>query len=561
MNILKNSFIFVLLLLFSVTIFASKDTDVLKITSQPLQTLNASEEIEISLNVSIQKGWHINSNDPLNDFLIPTSIRAKNDKNLKISKIIFPEHKVKSLKFSKSELAIFEGEIEIKVFGKLEKDLEQIDLIFKYQACCDTYCLSPAELIVTINSQTTSVKSSIFDIKKSLFDKGLVLTLLLIFLAGLALNLTPCVYPIIPITIAYFGGQEKGEKQFFNSFKLSLLYVFGIVLIYSILGIIAGLTGQVFGSLLSSPPVVFVLATIIIFMALSMFGLFELKVPQFVSKIQGKKGFFGAFLMGITVGFIAAPCVGPFIIGLLTFVADTKNAGVGFLMFFFLALGLSFPYIFLATFSSLIKNLPKTAEWTIWIKKLFGFILVFMAFYVLSSILATVITHLLYFFVLISAAIYLGFVDIAKIKSANFRTIIKIIAVIVIVLSFYQLRFTKTSDVFKDYSKTEFNNALTAKNYIILDFYSDWCLPCKELKYFTFSDEKVKEELKKIYAFKIDVSKQNEDLYELAEKYEILGVPTVIFIGKDGEEIVNLRVVGYVDAKEFLSRLKKLQDG
>jgi thiol:disulfide interchange protein DsbD len=165
-------------------------------------------------------------------------------------------------------------------------------------------------------------------------------------MGGLALNLTPCVYPLIPITISYFGGQAQGKKGSIAAH--SFLYVIGLAVTYSVLGVVAAFTGSLFGSALQYPPVLIAIAAVMVVLALSMFNVYELRVPAFLSKFAGasKKGFFGTFFMGLTVGIIAAPCIGPFVLGLLTYVGNKGNVLLGFSLFFVLALGLGVPSCF-----------------------------------------------------------------------------------------------------------------------------------------------------------------------------------------------------------------------
>ena len=153
-------------------------------------------------------------------------------------------------------------------------------------------------------------------------NKGLPLIFLLVFLGGLALNLTPCIYPLIPITISYFGGQAEGKKG--GAVLHSFVYVFGMAMTYSILGVIAAFTGSLFGVALTYPPVLVGIALIMLALSLSMFDVYEFRMPAFLNKAAGtsKKGYFGTFFMGLTVGIIAAPCIGPFVLGLLTYVGQ-----------------------------------------------------------------------------------------------------------------------------------------------------------------------------------------------------------------------------------------------
>ncbi len=207
-----------------------------------------------------------------------------------------------------------------------------------------------------IPSKTKMTKESDNSISNLLENNGLFLGLLFVFIGGLALNLTPCVYPLIPITIGYFGGQSEGKTT--RLFGMGLLFVVGMAVTYSVIGVVTALSGAVFGSLLQNPIVIIIIALIFLILSLSMFGLYEFQLPNsWVAKAGGAKGgFYGAFFMGLTMGIVAAPCIGPFVLGLVTYVAAKADPYLGFLMFFVLALGLGFPYLLLAIFSGKIKK-------------------------------------------------------------------------------------------------------------------------------------------------------------------------------------------------------------
>jgi thiol:disulfide interchange protein DsbD len=203
---------------------------------------------------------------------------------------------------------------------------------------------------------------------------SLWLQLLLVFFVGLGLNLTPCVFPMIPLTVGYFGAQSEGRIG--KTFTLALFYVFGLSLVYSSLGVVAAMTGSLFGSLLQNPWVVLTVAAIFFALALSMLGVFVLNPPQFLMKRSAKSGsktgVMGAFGMGALLGIVAAPCVGPAVAALLIFVGQRGDAKLGFLLFFFLSLGLGLPYLLLGAFSGALKSLPRSGKWMVTSKKIFA---------------------------------------------------------------------------------------------------------------------------------------------------------------------------------------------
>src|SRR3989338_1494430 len=211
------------------------------------------------------------------------------------------------------------------------------------------------------------------------------LALLGIFLSGVALNLTPCVYPMLSVTVALFGG--KTEKRLGVAFGKALLYVAGMVFMYSFLGGFAALTGGFFGAILQNQWVLFAISLLMFILALSMFGLYEFQAPSAILSWMGgvrRAGNLGIFLSGLFVGIFAAPCIGPPIVALLTWVGQSTNPAFGFLVFFVLALGLGLPYLILGTFSGLLSKLPKSGEWLVWVIKVFGVILISLSLFYLS---------------------------------------------------------------------------------------------------------------------------------------------------------------------------------
>ena len=200
------------------------------------------------------------------------------------------------------------------------------------------------------------------------------MALLFVFIGGLALNLTPCVYPMITITVSYFGG--GGERSVGKAFRTSLVYCLGMVITYSSLGLLAALTGSLFGALLQNPVVLVLIAALLIGLALSMFGLYEIQPPRFLLEratgLSSKAGYVGVFFLGAMIGIIAAPCLAPFVVALLTFVAQLADPWLGWWLFFVFACGLGLPYIVLGTFSGLLGRLPKSGTWMVWVKRVFG---------------------------------------------------------------------------------------------------------------------------------------------------------------------------------------------
>lgn len=229
------------------------------------------------------------------------------------------------------------------------------------------------------------------EFERTLGEQGLLSALLLVFLAGFLSSLTPCVYPLIPITISLFGA--SGAKGRMHGFSLSLVYVLGIALTYSVLGVLAALFGTVFGGAMQHPAVILSLVALFGVLGLSSVGLFDMRLPgDLQTKLNGVggAGYLGAFLMGLVAGVIAAPCVGPIVAGVLLYVARQQDVVLGGGMLFVFALGLGVIFVVLGTFSSLLNKLPRAGGWMESVKVVFGAVFFGMALYYLRYVVPAI---------------------------------------------------------------------------------------------------------------------------------------------------------------------------
>lgn len=240
--------------------------------------------------------------------------------------------------------------------------------------------------------------------KKSLLVFGLI------FLLGFLTSLTPCVYPVIPIVMGYIGTRSGAKKS--KGFYLSIFFVLGLAIVYSILGVVAGMSGSMIGASFQDPIVVIVISSIFIVMGLSMAGLFEIPVPSSISsKMQGgggKSEVIGAMLIGGVAAVVAAPCVGPVLIALLTWISETRDAFLGFLLTFIFSLGMGVLFLIVGTFSGAISSMPKGGKWMDYIKYFFAALLVGGGIFVVTSITTPWLSHLLWGIFLLSLSIFIG---------------------------------------------------------------------------------------------------------------------------------------------------------
>lgn len=594
------------IIILSVLLFAqasfAQDQDVAKITVKEKSIkVKQGEQVSVNLGISVNSGWHMNSSKPNDEFLIPSVITAKSN-SAKLVDVKYPKAKEIKLSFSEEPVSVYEGNETAVLIFKANKDAavgkSKTIVTLEYQACNDNSCLPPNETTAefeievlennllskedTSKSQTNLVETndttSSFDqlvqntnnqisttennddssIASTLENSGIILSLIFVFIWGLALNLTPCVYPLIPITIGYFGGQAEGKTG--RLAMLGLLYMLGIALTYSVVGVITALSGAVFGTLLQNPIVIIIIVLVFIALALSQFGVYEFKLPDsLVAKAGGAKGgAFGAFFMGLTMGIVAAPCIGPVVLGLVTYVAAKGDVMYGFLMFFVLALGLGFPYLLLAIFSGKIKSLPRAGLWMEGVKHIFGFLLIGMAIYFLDPILPKGIQGYLLPIFGIIAAIILLFFDKTANSAKGFRIFKTVFSVIVLAVSVYALIPSEHLEPeWKKFSIKNYEASLSNNESMVIDFYADWCIPCKELDALTFSDKRVLKEFARFTVYKSDQTKNDDTNEQLRKRFNVIGMPTVLIIDSKGNE--TKRLTGFVNADEFLTYIKNIE--
>lgn len=561
-------------------------------TISSFDKVNAGGQFKIAVKINIKDSWHINSDKPKEDYLIPSQVNIQIPEGFRLEKTNYPPAEEIKLGFSDTPLSAWQGEILIGSLFSVDKNISEgsykLIINFDYQACNDMTCLPPSSVTDTLIVQVVSSQSVSNEINQDEFKKidlsytdlsseikkttesdnsisnmlennGLFLGLLFVFIGGLALNLTPCVYPLIPITIGFFGGQSEGKT--IRLFGMGLLFVVGMAVTYSVIGVVTALSGAVFGSLLQNPIVIIIIALIFLILSLSMFGLYEFQLPNsWVAKAGGAKGgFYGAFFMGLTMGIVAAPCIGPFVLGLVTYVAAKADPYLGFLMFFVLALGLGFPYLLLAIFSGKIKKLPRAGEWMDGVKHIFGFILIGMALYFIVPLLPKSFSGYVLPIFMIITAVYLLVFDKLGNSVKGFKNFKIVFSILLMALAVYNLlpSADNNSIDWQEYSESKLSDSI-GQTPVIIDFYADWCIPCKELDAITFSDAKVIEESRKFLSLKADMTKSlSPEVESLRNKFKIVGVPTVLILDSNGSEIN--RITGFVNAEEFINIIKSIQ--
>jgi thioredoxin:protein disulfide reductase len=531
------------------------------------------DEVHGVVTATIENGWHINSNKPLDEFVIPSAL-VLDATTADLVSAEYPPHTVRGFTFSGGQkLAVYEGTIRIPFTAKLKTGATSIKGKLHYQACNDNVCLPPRDAEVTIDTAVVAATAAVpapppasanfaplsaapkdgvpvanDQLSAAYAAHGLPLALLILFIGGLALNLTPCVFPMIPITVGFFAMQSDGRRS--RRFALSLAYVIGIVITYSALGVFAALSGRMFGSWLQSPAVLIGFAVLMLVLASSMFGAWEFRVPQFItSRSAGKAGVAGALTMGLFVGIVAAPCVGPVVVALFTLVAAIAKPVIGLAMFASLGFGLGSPYLIA------LNVFPKPGEWMVQVKKAMGFVLIAMAFYFLRAVIGETAFH-----AGVAASLLIGAVFLFASRGPRGRAMRLACATLLLIAGiFFAIPARKGAEVqWQKYDAAAI--ATTNGKPVIIDFFATWCIPCKELDEKTFSDAKVAHDLDRFVRIKADLTNAEDPVVkDLTKRYAIVGVPTVVFIDSTGHEQPQLRLTGFEDAEKFLARTQQVK--
>lgn len=479
------------------------------------------------------------------------------------------------------------------IFKASHPPLKAEDVVeIAYQGCTSGFCYPPevkeikvADLPIAqvANTEKTSEKSTALSaqpkaeqdrLAESLFNSKYAV--FGFFLLGLGLAFTPCVLPMLPLLSAIVIGQNQ-RPNMWRAFALSFVYVQGMALTYTLLGLIVAAIGLPFQVALQHPYVMIGLSIIFVLLALSMFGLFTLQLPSslqtklsLLSQQQKAGAFGGVFLMGMIAGLVASPCTSAPLSGTLLYVAQSGDLFTGAITLYLLALGMGVPLILITLFGN--KILPKSGMWMETVKKLFGFVMLALPVFLISRILPDEWTPRLW--AMLGTAFFIWFAfQMPKNGTGWVFRILFLVAAMISVKplqtwvwgesqapsavenkAFSHIEFKKVK------SEAELQQALAENNkpLVMLDLYADWCVACKEFEKETFSDPSVQKAFGDMLLLQVDMTKNSEENRALMTKYKVLGLPTILFFNRDGKEIEGSRVNGFMPPVEFLQWIEKI---
>ena len=461
-----------------------------------------------------------------------------------------------------------------------------------YQGCTSGFCYPPevkeikvADLPIAqvANTEKTSEKSTALSaqpkaeqdrLAESLFNSKYAV--FGFFLLGLGLAFTPCVLPMLPLLSAIVIGQNQ-RPNMWRAFALSFVYVQGMALTYTLLGLIVAAIGLPFQVALQHPYVMIGLSIIFVLLALSMFGVFTLQLPSslqtklsLLSQQQKAGAFGGVFLMGMIAGLVASPCTSAPLSGALLYVAQSGDLFTGAITLYLLALGMGVPLILITLFGN--KILPKSGMWMETVKKLFGFVMLALPVFLISRILPDEWTPRLWAMLGTAFFIWFAFQMPKNGTGWVFRILFLVAAMISVkplqtwvwgensIPSAVENKAVSHVEFKKVKSEAELQQVLAENNkpLVMLDLYADWCVACKEFEKETFSDPSVQKAFGDMLLLQVDMTKNSEENRALMAKYKVLGLPTILFFNRDGKEIEGSRVNGFMSPVEFLQWIEKI---
>lgn len=502
-----------------------------------------------------------------------------NGQKVQLGEIAFPQAETHQDEFF-GKVAIYRKQLDLNVPFSNQQTKALIEI--GYQGCTEGFCYPPETVKIELAAQAVSSEANFAKNQENLTASPMAeqdqlaeklaqnrLSLFWFLILGIGLAFTPCVLPMLPLLSAIvIGNQQRPNTA--KALLLSLSYVQGMAFTYTLLGLIVAAIGLPFQVALQSPPVLIGLAILFTLLALSMFGLFSLQLPQswqqklnqLSQKQQGGK-LLQVFVMGMIAGLVASPCTSAPLSGALLYVAQSGDLFIGGLALYLLALGMGIPLILITLFGNQI--LPKSGEWLLKVKTAFGFVMLALPIFLITRLLPQQWEALLWSVLAIAFLIWL----IESVPHTKFwQKALKAMLFIGLILAgkpvadlIWQTPTESRSQThfIKIHNLAEFEEKLTASKgkKVMLDLYADWCVACKEFEKYTFSEPDVQQKFAEMVIMQIDMSQNSAENRAFTQKFNILGLPTLLFFDEQGKEYPQ-RITGFMPSDEFLNWLNQL---
>ena len=496
--------------------------------------------------------------------------------DMKIIKVDMPEGKKKKDEFF-GDVDVYYNSTKANIY--FDKITSKTNLILKYQGCADAgLCYPPITKKFSLEQYAsndpyllkTSITDNQYSFSQQLSEQSITLNIFLFFLAGLLLAFTPCVFPMIPILTGLIVGQGENISTK-KSFFLSLTYVLSMSLTYAAAGILIVLSGTNIQADLQNPYVLTSFAVLFLILALSMFNVIRIQMPASIQGLLISKSnnnssgtYIGVGIMGSLSALIVGPCVTAPLIGALIYISMTNDYLIGGSALFALGMGMGAPLLVLGTSASELTK--KIGPYLEIVNKVFGVLFLIVSIWLIERIVSIEIAA--YLWAILSIIVAIGLTKIIIFRNIP-RFTLKFLSILLFIYSGLQIYGVNVNKKFdpifsfveqsqstsftKIYNTGElFSQIKSSKKITMVDLYADWCVACKELDKYTFSEKKVADLLKNLNLIKLDITKTNDDNSKFLKDYKLFGPPAILFFNNDGLEIRQSRIVGFIDAENFI---------
>jgi len=578
MKIFNIKNLFVTMLFLFVSSFSTAD-----IIKNQVEFLSPEEafqpSIRIITNNHLEVTWDIKQGYYLYLGMFEFSV---DNSDMRIIKVNMPEGKKKKDEFF-GDVDVYYNSAKANIY--FDKITSKTNLILKYQGCADAgLCYPPITKKFSLEQYAenssyllkTSSADNQYSFSERLSQQSVFLNISLFFLAGLLLAFTPCVFPMIPILTGLIVGQGENISTK-KSFLLSLTYVLSMSLTYAGAGVLIALSGTNIQADLQNPYVISSFALLFIILALSMFNVIKLQMPTYIQSLLISKSnasssgtYIGVGIMGSLSALIVGPCVTAPLIGALIYISLTNDFIIGGAALFSLGMGMGAPLLILGTSASeLTKKIGPYLDIT---NKIFGILFLIVSVWLIERIVSVEVAA--YLWAILSIITAVGLLKIIVLKTFT-KFIVNVLSGLLFLYSGLQIygvninkNFNPTFSFIEQSQSVQFTKIFTteklfkqikdSKKITLVDLYADWCVACKELDKYTFSEKKVSSLLENLNLIKFDITKTSEDNSKFLKDYKLYGPPAMLFFNSDGEEIRQARVVGFIDADNFIETYKSL---